>query len=323
MVWAAGPRGRRVRTAVAILVAGGSLVAAPPAVAASSAAAFPTSIAAPVAQARPGAARIGSEPDAEAARRLREAFGAASKDVAVVAHDRVSGRTISYNADLENCTGSIVKVMVLLALIEERRDEGRGLTQGQRALARAMIHVSDNDATTSLLRQAGGHAALDRLADKLGLTRTHSAASWGRTSTTAADQARLMGALVGGHPELRADDRSYVLELMAGVSADQRWGVGTVPSGASAQVKNGWVPLEPRGWRVNSIGHVVGGGRDYTVAMLSLDNATMEAGVSHLDRASRIVYEAFGPTTDGSSGAGSAPSMGPAALRAIAPRPLW
>lgn len=313
---ASAGRSRVARGAIALLASSFLVAAGAPGALGRPATGAPTSTALTA-----SAAPAESTPDGAALeRRLRAALGDSADDVSVAVHDRRSGRTLRYNAALENSTGSIVKALVLTTLLREKRADGASLTSSQRGLAERMIHQSDNDATTSLLRQAGGRAALDRTAKALGMTATHSAGSWGRTATTAPDQLRLMNALVDGHPALHPDDRAYALDLMSGVAADQRWGAGTVPQGVRARVKNGWVPLSPRGWRVNSIGHVSGGGRDYTIAMLSYDNASMEEGVDHLDRVSAIVYDALGP-----SGAAGSPGAGPQTRAAalFAPRPLW
>lgn len=237
-------------------------------------------------------------------------LGERRDDVAISVHDRRSGSVFTYNADLENSTGSIVKVMVLVALIERRRDSGRDLSDRQKALADAMIRFSDNDATTTLLSQAGGSRAVTDLAEDLRMRSTQGRGTWGRTSTTVIDQRMLMDALVDGKI-LSPADRRYVLGLMRRVTPEQRWGVGSVPSGTTAEVKNGWVELSPRGWRVNSIGHVHGNGRDYTIAMLSYDNPSQEAGVTKLDALSEYVYSTLGPASGGAAAA-SAPSGDPA-----------
>lgn len=221
---------------------------------------------------------------------IARALGSHRSDVGVVVHDRRTGAVFSYNPSLVNCTGSIVKVMVLVATLRKQRAKGTWLTTTQQALARKMIRYSDNTATTSLFRYVGGAPTLTALAKTLGMRSTKGTAAWGRTSTTARDQRILMDALVGGTRALAKTDRAYVLGLMGSVTAGQRWGVGTVPAGVKVQLKNGWVPLTPRAWRVNSIGRVVGKNRDYTIAILSYDNGTMGAGVSRVNTVAKLVY---------------------------------
>ncbi len=226
-------------------------------------------------------------------REIAQALGGAAGDVGVVVHDRRNGATFTYHPDLVNSSGSIVKVLIVVAAIRQERGRGRGLSADQRALASRMIRRSDNDATTTLFRQIGGATTITSTARALGMTATAGASSWGRTTTTARDQVILMNALVDGSPAIGAGDRAYVLTLMRAVVPDQRWGVGRVPTGTIVAVKNGWVPLSPLGWRVNSIGHVRGQGRDYTIAIVSYRNATMDVGVGRVNTVSNLVYRSL------------------------------
>lgn len=217
--------------------------------------------------------------------------------IGVALHDRVTGERFSYNGRFRTQSGSLVKPMILAALIRELRAKGKGLTPSQRRLADGMIRVSDNPSAGSLLRQAGGRRALNRLAQDLGMARTEcSSSSWGRTFTTAPDQVRFVDALLEGPGALGLDssDREYVLDLMARVIPAQKWGVGAVPSGVETCVKNGWVPLNPGGWRVNTSGYVKGWERDYVLSILSSSNTSMEAGVGRVNAVSRTVFSALG-----------------------------
>lgn len=222
--------------------------------------------------------------------RIAATLGPRSSTVSVVVHDRRTGQVVTHNPSLRNSTGSIVKVMILVALIHERRSAGRGPSGDDWNRARAMITVSDNDAASTLLARAGGRRSLDRLASRLGMRHTSSASSWGRTSTSAADQVKLMDAILDGRAVPNAADRRRVLDLMSNVVPEQAWGVGAVPAAATVQLKNGWVSLSPYGWRINSIGHVAGQGRNYTIAMLSY-RSSWPGGTAVLGRVSRVVYD--------------------------------
>ncbi|WP_226345766.1 serine hydrolase [Agilicoccus flavus] len=325
-------RARLVVTATAALATAGVVGSPAPA-----SAAGPARLASPATAVQgtvgsPASAALEAELEGSASlrRELRAAFGSSADEVSVAVRDRRTGAVFTYNPGLTNCTGSIVKVMVLTAIIRDRRAGGRFLSAGQQRLAERMIRFSDNDATTSLLRQAGGRSALDRVARAAGMTSTRSAGSWGRTATTAPDQLRLMDALVAPRSTLlSARDRAYVLRLMGRVSPEQRWGVGRVPAGVRAQVKNGWVPLSPKGWRVNSIGHASGAGRDYTMAVLSYRNASMGEGVRHVNDASRIVGAHLSRSRGASvrpavSGSAAASALSRASVAALSqPRPIW
>ncbi len=217
--------------------------------------------------------------------------------VGVCLHDRMTGERFSHNGRFRTQIGSLVKPMILVALIRAQRAKGQGLTMSQERMADGMIRVNDNPAAAALMRAAGGRRSLDRLASDLGMARTESSvSSWGRTMSTAPDQARFMDALLDGSAELGIEDsdREYVLDLMARVIPSQKWGVGCVPSGVESRVKNGWVPLSPGEWRVNTVGHVKGWERDYVLAILSSSNSSMEAGVGRVNAVSRTVFSALG-----------------------------
>lgn len=271
----------------------------------------------------------------ELAGQIRAVLGERAEDVSVVIHDRRTGRFIRHNPTMSNHTASVVKVMILVALIEERREDGRALTAGDRALARLMITRSDNDAASTLLRRAGGSQALQRLAARLDMHATSVSDTWGRTSTTAADQVEFMDAIISGKAVRNRSDRRYVLGLMADVAPEQAWGVGAVPAGGQAQVKNGWAPLDPAAlrWRVNSVGHVTGPGRDYTMAMLSRKNVSDVQGRKVLNKVARLAYREIvdiGPTGTGSVATATpavrrdgAPAWLDSPGRAFPPHPVW
>ncbi|MDO5630137.1 MAG: serine hydrolase [Mobilicoccus sp.] len=227
---------------------------------------------------------------------VREALGAGREDVSFSVRDRRTGAVYTYNPDMRNATASVVKVLVLATVIRERRDTGRDLTSGQKHLAELMIRSSDNDATSTLFNRVG-RDAVARMAADLGMTRTEVSWSWGKTSTSAADQRLLMDRLVDGTEHLGAADRRYILGLMAEVDPQQRWGVGDVPAESGVSVKNGWVPLSPGGWRVNSIGSVKAAGRDYTLSILSTGTETMDAGTERARIVSELVWETLDPMT--------------------------
>ncbi len=233
--------------------------------------------------------------------RLTKAIAAAvqnrANDVSVTVHDRRTDTYVHHNASLRNVTGSIVKVMVLVAFVQDRREAGRALTSYDRSLARRMITTSDNDATTTLFNAVGGKSRLQRLASSRGMKDTRASSAWGLTTTSAADQGRLIDDIVDGDAFSDPDDQAYVLDLMGKVVPEQAWGVGAIPASADVALKNGWISREPRAWRINSVGHVTAANRDYTLTMLSYDSASMDDGVALLNRVSRAVYDTLGVKT--------------------------
>jgi len=110
-------------------------------------------------------------------------------------------------------TASIVKVDILATLLLQRDGE---LSRAQKALAERMIEDSDNSAASALWRQIGRARGLAAANKRFGLTSTvgGSGGWWGRTTTTPADQLRLLHVIFTDESPLPAPSRAYVRALM-------------------------------------------------------------------------------------------------------------
>lgn len=211
----------------------------------------------------------------------------------VALRDGRSDRAFAFHGETGFETASVGKVDILAALLLSRQAAGGSLSTRQRALARAMITVSDNQAAWALWKAVGAAPALSAHSKTLRLKHTTTtSANWGLTVTTPVDRVALMGALAGdrGTP-LTAASRRYALGLMGDVAADQAWGVGALAHGAErAAVKNGWLSRSALGgrWIVNSMGRITGDGTDLRVAVLSRGHATMRAGVDVVEAAAGL-----------------------------------
>jgi beta-lactamase class A len=176
-------------------------------------------------------------------------------------------------------TASIVKVDILATLLLQR--EGK-LTKGQQAVARRMIEQSNNSAATSLWRQIGGAAGLNKANQQFGLTSTVPGlrGTWGATTTTATDQLQLLRVVFTDRSPLNAASRKYLTSLMGNVASDQDWGISAADTrtGKKFYVKNGWLPRSG-GWVVNSIGAVKHDGHVLLIATLSDRRRTRDAGI--------------------------------------------
>jgi beta-lactamase class A len=212
--------------------------------------------------------------------------------------DLSTGFTFTYRPKTRTVTASIVKVDILIALLLRAQREDRHLTASERALARRMIEVSDNDAANALWYAAGGSTGLTAANKKLGLRSTTPGPGgvWGATTTSAADQVRILRALTSTHSPLKAKSRRYILGLMSHVTPEQAWGVSAAAADDDDAValKNGWLPRPVDGgrWTINSIGRVRGDGHDYLIAVLSKRNSSMGAGVETVEHATRLVTSA-------------------------------
>ncbi|WUI01828.1 serine hydrolase [Spirillospora sp. NBC_00431] len=213
--------------------------------------------------------------------------------------DLSTGIAYSYGGNLRTATASIVKVDIVMALLLKAQRRERPLTSTEKALAERAIKVSDNAAATALWHAIGGSAGLASANRELGLRDTEPGAGggWGSTTTSAADQVRLLTALTSPESTLDAGGRRYVRRLMGDVAPDQAWGVSA--AGTEAEVKNGWLPRDVHGgrWTINSIGIVHDAGHRYLVAALSERNATMRDGVEAIEHTTETVAEALAQAT--------------------------
>lgn len=220
---------------------------------------------------------------------LAEYAPAGEYSVAVL--DRKTGQKYSYRGSVAYDTASIVKVQVLACLLMTAQDQDRDLTSTELALARRMIRLSDNDATTTLFSRLGQDSAVQACDRRLGLTHTDVNSAWGLTRTTADDQVKLLAQLVSERSPLDEDSRELAHTLMSTVDGSQDWGVPAVArAGEEFTVKNGWDTrtADHDLWVVNSIGRITGPSADVSIAVLSHGHATMAAGISVVETVARM-----------------------------------
>jgi Beta-lactamase enzyme family len=165
----------------------------------------------------------------------------------------------------------------------------------QATLATEMITESDNDAATTLWDEVG-LTSLQQFLTAAGLTRTRLGDDgyWGLTVVNAHDELLLLRLLITQNAVLDSASRGYALGLMAQVIPAQRWGVtaGTA-SGVTACLKNGWLP-DPDRWVINSIGDFTQAGGDYSIAILTSNNPTMDYGVATVQAVASAINRELG-----------------------------
>jgi len=227
----------------------------------------------------------------EAARHGRESF------VAVEVDDPGAGIVCRLDSGTHFDSASVVKVTILGTLLRDAQAARRSLTSRERALAWAMITRSDNGAASALWDE-DGRVRLQRFLDAAGMTETVLGpdGAWGLTRITATDETKLLWLLLQPNRVLDTSSRDYELALMANVIPAQRWGVPAgAPRSLVVHVKNGWLPLAPFGWRINSIGGFTGHGQKYSIVVLTEDNPTMAYGVSTVERIAEAVNRDLNP----------------------------
>ena len=223
-----------------------------------------------------------TQPTADAA--LRSAVAQADGAVSVAVTDLGTGQSLSYGGDGHAfATASIVKVDILATLLLQAQDQGTTLTETQQSLATTMIENSDNDSATALWNDIGQESGLNAANQKFGLTSTSGGTegNWGLTTTTAADQLRLLRQVFTSDSLLSSTSRQYIQGLLGQVETDQRWGVSAAASGSDFSVKNGWLPRSATGlWVINSIGEVERDGHQLLIAVVSDGNISESGGIS-------------------------------------------
>jgi hypothetical protein len=175
-------------------------------------------------------------------------------------------------------TASLVKAMILVAFLQLRASEHRGLDAADRSLLGPMIQVSDNDAASAVLAIIGP-AALVRIAHQAHMRSfANGVGWWAYAQTSAADQARFFA----------KQDRlippqfdGYARWLLSHIIAWQTWGV-TAIAGPAFEVfaKSGSFPSR-------SLTHIVARferpHRTFTAAILTDDEPSTSYGVETID----------------------------------------
>jgi hypothetical protein len=240
----------------------------------------PAKASAPAPAARPAAAR--------AQRALTAAIEPIARDddgqVAVAVDDLTTGADAAYGGAQEFVTASIVKVDILSTLLYQAQQSGQPLLPDEQALATTMIDNSNDDAASDLYADAGSAAGLDQANQVFGLGETTAGTdgAWGLTSTTVADQIRMLRLVFTRPSVLTTQSQDYIQDLMSQVEADQEWGVpAAADDGTPFMVKDGWLPSGTTDlWEINSIGEVAHDGQRMLIAVLSEGNATEDSGIS-------------------------------------------
>ena len=221
--------------------------------------------------------------------------------LSVALYDRRNYSVFKYHPTWRNETLSIVKVLIMATVLRRCQERKVNLTKTQAEQAYAMITRSDNGAANALLTWAGV-SNVRRVARMYDLTSTviqggtTAGASnwWGYSTTTARDQLRLIHDVIWGTSVITVANREYLKRLMAQVTPTQRWGVCAppLPTSNSWNTKNGWGP-RTGGYRLNSIGHISGNGRDYVAVILSRAPRGFYYGQDTVNAVSKILYAAM------------------------------
>jgi beta-lactamase class A len=281
--------------ALAVAMAGGAAVATagPGSTAAAAATAATAAKSVPAGVVREGICTAPSGYAALAARLSRDiqaAVAGRQGSHAVTVFDLHRSVRCALNQGAHFHSASVVKAIILAALLRWHAETGKPLTANEKYLATLMITESDNNAATALWDEVGQ----TRLRHFLNLAHMYETVldpyAWGLTQITAHDELLLLQTLTAANTVLPSSARAYELDLMAQVVSWQRWGTPYgAPSGLVVHVKNGWLP-DPSLWVINSIGVFNGYGRDYMMAVLTNGNPSMAYGVDTIQGVAWVVH---------------------------------
>jgi beta-lactamase class A len=221
-------------------------------------------------------------------------YAASVPEFSVAVLDRKTGERYSFRGSEKYETASVVKVQVLACLLLTAQNQGRGLSSTELSLAKRMIRLSDNAATTALFSRLGRARAITACNKRLGLTATTVNNSWGLTRTTVDDQVKLLGQLVAPTSPLSARSRKLAFDLMSTVDKAQDWGVPAAARATeTATVKNGWLPRSTEGnrWIINSVGRITDGDTDVSIAVLSHGHAGMGGGIKVVEKTAKLTRQ--------------------------------
>jgi beta-lactamase class A len=221
-------------------------------------------------------------------------YAATVPEFSVAVLNKKTGQKYSFRGSERYETASVVKVQVLACLLLTAQDKKRELSATELSLAKRMIRLSDNDATTSLFSRLGRAPAISKSNKRLGLTQTTVNSAWGLTKTTVDDQVKLLAKLADPKGPLNADSRDLAHQLMSTVDAAQDWGVpAAAKKGEDFTVKNGWLPRSTEGnrWIINTVGRIVSDDADLSIAVLSHNNGSMNSGITVVEKAAKMTRQ--------------------------------
>ncbi|MGX6608086.1 serine hydrolase [Micromonosporaceae bacterium Da 78-11] len=221
-------------------------------------------------------------------------YAATAPEFSVAVLDKKTGERYSYRGTETYETASVVKVQVLACLLLTAQDGDRDLSGTELSLAKRMITLSDNNATTALFSRLGRASGIGACNKRLGLTQTKVSSSWGLTRTTVDDQVKLLSQLVATKSPLDADSRKLAFTLMSTVDEAQDWGVPAVAAaGETATVKNGWLARSADNnlWIINTVGRVTGEDTDVSIAVLTHNNQSMSSGITVVEKVAKTTRQ--------------------------------
>jgi Beta-lactamase enzyme family len=215
---------------------------------------------------------------AQAAVDAAQAKSARSTQLAVAVLDRTTGElAVGSRGHEPYYTASLAKLIVIVDVLDRRRSEGLKVTDGDLALFRRALALSDDSAMNALWERFDGAAAVTRVSKRLGLEATRAprvVGQWGQVEVTAADYVKLWHYVLDQMP---AADRDLLVtdmraaEPIAKDGFDQAFGLlspAVRGDGSGAVAKQGWMCCFSGQYYLHSAG-AVGADKRFVMAFLT------------------------------------------------------
>src|SRR2546426_1509195 len=215
------------------------------------------------------------------------------------------GRMSGWDIHRTYVSASVVKAMLLVAYLRKLDyEDHRGFCCDDQSVLYPMIHVSDNNAATTIWQRVGDGRLYD-LAHLAGMRDFSISGIWANAHFSASDQARFMFKL----DQLLPDEfRGYARWLLANIDPSQSWGIPHV-------ARPYWYVMFKGGWRSTGIGQLVHqiarlerAKRTWTMAVLTDGDPSMGYGIGTIEG---VTARLVGPHAASVSKASNAQSLGP------------
>lgn len=226
---------------------------------------------------------------------LDQALTTALRPVTALDHGSLSvgvvnvttGTEALYQPRQRSLAPGFTRADILAAVLYQHQSAHTQLSPAEASQAVHLIENGDRAAAAALWRAVGGGAGLRAANRALGLSRTRpgSGGRWQATTTTIADQLRLISDLTLSLSPLMSGWRDYELGLMAKVVPSLAWGVRVAAGGASAYAVASGAVSQRRHWDIDSIGAVQRDGQELLIVVLSSGNPARAGGVTGLQAA--------------------------------------
>ena len=212
-----------------------------------------------------------------------------SVDMGVAIMDLQTGELVGSGGDKQYYSASLSKLLLVVDMLDRRASGDLELSDDDLGLVERALSYSDDGAMDVMWTRFDGMGAVDRVAQRVGMTGTHppdDPSQWGEVVVTADDMVRLYQYVLGG--KMTTADRDLVVDALDGAQQeaadgfDQFFGLldGDARGSRAAYAKQGWMYYLPDDVYLHSAGVVDG---RYAVALL-----TVQSGVSTDDARSRV-----------------------------------